>query len=86
MRWTKISCAEYEEHLSIMGDDKRVYSGFTDLTGQFGEPRIETIWCRKETPDEPLLKSVRHPAYWDDSDVTPKPDRYSCEHYFAGAW
>lgn len=80
MRWQRISCDEYEEHLSIMGDAARVYSSLTDLSGEFGEPVIETVWCRAETPDEPLLKGVRHPGYMTD-DSTPVADRLPCEHY-----
>lgn len=47
MSWRRISCEEFEEHKSIMGDQAHVISSFTDLSGEFGEPRIETQWGRK---------------------------------------
>ncbi|MAP63143.1 MAG: hypothetical protein CMH34_05245 [Microbacterium sp.] len=81
-RWKRISCDEYEEHLALMGDAKRVYSGLTDLDGEFGTPIIETVWCRADAPDEPLLKGVRHPSVRAEGDVAPWPDRLPCEHYF----
>jgi hypothetical protein len=80
MRWQRISCEEYEEHLSIMGEAKRVYSSLTDLGGEFGQPVVETVWCRAETPDEPILKGVRHPGYPVGDAIV--PDRAPCEHYF----
>lgn len=82
MRWQRISCEEYEEHLSLMGDAKRVFSSRTDLSGEFGDPIIETVWCRAETPDEPILKGVRHPGYPEGDGSKPVPDRAPCEHYF----
>lgn len=77
IRWNRITCAESEEHLQLMGDAKFVYSSLTDIDGEYGEPRIETIWGRRETPDEPILKNVRHPDPDGGRDVA------SCEHWFA---
>lgn len=83
MKWKRISCEEYEEHLSIMGDARRVYSSLTDLSGEFGEPYVETVWCRVETPNEPLLKGIRHPSHMAEDITVQTPDRAPCEHYFA---
>lgn len=77
IRWVRISCAESEEHLAALGDEKFVYSSLTDLSGEFGEPRIETTWGRKGQPDDPVLKNVRHPNPDGGRDVAP------CEHYVA---
>lgn len=77
IRWTRITCAESEEHLQLMGEQKFVYSSLTDISGEFGEPRIETVWGRRATPDEPILKNVRHP------DPDGGPDVARCEHWFA---
>lgn len=68
-----------------MGEHKRVYSSLTDLSGEFGAPRIETVWCRDDAQDEPLLKGVRHPGWSEDVTVR-VPDRAPCEHYFAEEW
>ncbi len=76
-RWERITCGEYEERLSIMGDHGFVYSSLTDLGGEFGEPIIETQWARDDDPDNPILKGVRHPALNGEG-----PDRSPCEHYF----
>lgn len=65
-----------------MGDHKRVYSSLTDLSGAYGDPRIETVWCRDDADDEPILKSIRHPY----PGGALGPDRLPCEHYFAKSW
>ena len=80
IRWQRITCAESEDHMQLMGDCRTVYSSLTDLSGQFGRPRIEAVWARRESPDEPLLKMVRHPDPDGRADVAP------CEHWFAEAW
>lgn len=77
IRWKGISCEESEEHLQLMGEARFVYSSLTDIGGTYGEPRIETIWARKDAPDEPILKNVRHP------DPNGGPDVSRCEHWFA---
>ena len=51
----------------------------TDLEGRFGGPRIETVWARKDNPEEPLLRDVRHPYRGGE----PRADQLPCEHYFA---
>lgn len=77
IRWNRITCAESEEHLALMGESRFVYSSLTDISGEYGDPRIETTWGRKETPDEPIMKTLRHPDPEGGKDVAP------CEHWFA---
>lgn len=77
VHWIRITCVQSEEHLQLMGDAKFVYSSLTDIGGTYGEPRIETIWARKDAPDEPILKNARHPDPDGGRDVAP------CEHWFA---
>lgn len=48
-----------------------VESGLTDLSGEFGEPRMETLW----SIDGHLIRDVRHP------DPDGGADRAPCEHY-----
>lgn len=52
--------------------DWSVASGFTDLFGEFGEPRIETTWER----DGRQVRDVRHPNRGGAG-----PDIAPCEHY-----
>lgn len=80
VRWLRITCEEFEEHLDIMGDHKRVYSSLTDISGTYGTPKVETVWCRDDADGEPLLKGIR----WPNADGSgEKPDAAPCEHYFA---
>ena len=77
MTWTEISCADrdaaYAEDIAdrIMG----VISGRSDMSGEYGDPRVETIWG---LGDSPILKDVRHPRYEWDGQIG---DRLPCEHY-----
>lgn len=67
--WTRITCQESDEHLSIMGSNARVFSSLTDPDGAFGSPVVFTEWGRDDS-DEPILRNYRYPV---DG---------SCEHYF----
>ena len=77
MSWVKISCSERDHRYGadisygIMG----VISGRSDMSGEYGDPRIETIWG---VVDKPTLKDIRHPRYDWDSQIG---DRLPCEHY-----
>lgn len=76
--WTRITCAERDEHLSIMGDHARVFSSLTDLSGEFGNPLVFTEWGRDDG-DEPILKDFRYPP---EDGSNSGPDAAPCEHYF----
>lgn len=73
----RLTCEERDQVL-IDPETGRVHeratveSGLTDLSGEFGEPRIETLWGI----DARLIRDVRHPRYGGEG-----PDRKQCEHY-----
>ena len=82
----KLTCAERD---TILLDPKngrpaaqwRVYSGLTDISGTYGEPRIETRW--QDSEDESIgVKDVRHPDWpTDDYRRNTGEDRKPCEHW-----
>lgn len=78
--WTEITCAQYEEQLTGLGEDRCVYSGLTDISGLYGEPRIETVWARKSDPEVPVVKGIRHPAADGSGEG---PDARPCTHFIA---
>lgn len=69
----KLTCAERDEILHADGryEGWDVYSSLTDLSGMFGEPRIQTTWER----DGRLIEDVRHPDPNGGADLKP------CEHW-----
>lgn len=69
----KITCEERDAILHATGryDGWQVWSSLTDLSGEFGAPRIETTWAK----DGRAVEDVRHPNPKGGDDVTP------CEHY-----
>jgi hypothetical protein len=76
MTWTRIDCARSDEIYESI-ENRFPLAGRSDMGGEFGEPRIETIWGDRETEQE-VLKNVRHPRYEWDSQAG---DREPCEHY-----
>ena len=68
--WKKISCNEYEQQLS--DSELSVISGYSDMVGEFGEPRIVSIWGNGELQ---VIKGVRWPNAYGGEDNKP------CEHY-----
>ena len=75
----RIATLTCEEREAMLGryDGWGVASSLTDMTGEFGEPRIETTWYPKETKG-PLyvgVHDIRHPSAAAGDDVRP------CEHY-----
>lgn len=76
MSVTKLTCAERDAILYAEGryEGWSVHSSLTDLSGEFGEPRIETTWEKGGR----LINDVRHPGP-DGVDVAP------CEHYDLGS-
>jgi hypothetical protein len=71
--WVRISCEERERvykagHL-VPGVVK------TDITGEYGPPQMYMEWWSNGV-DKPVLKDIRHPAYFPGD-----PDRLPCEHY-----
>ena len=74
--WKQITCQEREALIDRVG---RFYNGpadpygptnsLTDMSGEFGEPKVFTEWGHRET-GEPLLRDCR----WPESD---RP----CEHH-----
>ncbi|MFB7853771.1 hypothetical protein [Rhodococcus qingshengii] len=76
MTWAPIGCARRDEVYASI-ENRFPLAGRSDIVGEFGGPRIETIWGDKETERE-ILKDVRHPRYeWDSQ----SGDREPCEHY-----
>lgn len=75
MSWTPIGCARSDEIKAT--EDLWVVASRSDIGGEFGEPRIDTVWGDRKTEQE-VLKDVRHPRYeWDSQ----QGDREPCEHY-----
>lgn len=77
MTWTEISCVDRDVAYKAVMEDEGfcVIAGRSDMCGEYGAPRIETIWG---VDDSPLLKDIRHPRYEWDSQTG---DRLPCEHY-----
>lgn len=73
-----LTCAERDAILHADGhyEGWSVFSSLTDLSGWFGEPRIETTWERGGR----RIKDVRHPAQVESG----LPDVRPCEHYDLG--
>ncbi len=69
----KLTCAEREKILHADGRYAgwSVESGFTDMDGEYGDPRMETTWERGGR----RIRDVRHPGRNGEKD--PRP----CEHY-----
>lgn len=69
----KITCAERDTIMHATGryDGWEVHSGLTDLDGEFGQPRVETVWGKGNQ----RVRDVRHPDAGGGDDVRP------CEHY-----
>lgn len=77
MSWDKVACAERDKMFTALSGSLCVIAGRSDMSGEYGDPRIETIWGDNETEGE-VLKDVRHPRYeWDSQEGDRKP----CEHY-----
>ena len=70
-----LSCSERDAYLQPQNayEGWKVEAGFTDMLGQFGNPRIETTWVKEKV----RVRDVRHP-----SRVLGEPDVKACEHYF----
>lgn len=83
LTWQRISCKRRDDIYYLQTGQTQelcVISGRSDMTGQFGDPRVETIWGDPMT-DRAVLKDVRHPRYeWDSQ----SGDREPCEHYEFG--
>lgn len=72
----KLTCRERDEILldpvtHRVADDWGIESSLTDLSGEFGKPRIETTW----TLAGRRIQDIRHPSPDGAADVAP------CEHY-----
>ena len=73
--WQQIRCDESDALLNGPGKGWAPISGRSDIGGQFGSPRVETIWGDRDT-ELPRLKTIRHPEsgrIWQD--------RLPCEHF-----
>jgi hypothetical protein len=73
---TILTCAErdkilLDEKTRRPADNWSVESGFTDMIGEFGDPRIETTWEYGLT----RIKDIRHPNPKSGKDLEPG------EHY-----
>lgn len=76
--WVEASCAEREAVFQALSDTLKlsVWSGLTDTTGEFGEPRMFTQWGNSDGIT-PAVADLRHLAHYDDANRDdPKP----CEH------
>lgn len=72
----RLTCKERDDVLIDPGTGRpyeraTVESGRADMTGKFGEPRIETLW----SIDGSLIRDIRHPSPDGGTDRAP------CEHY-----
>jgi hypothetical protein len=75
----RLTCVQRDEILgSPISEEWCVESGVTDAYGKFGEPRIETTWCRGTE----RVKDVRHPALGQYSPTPERPDVRPCEHFY----
>ncbi|PSS42928.1 hypothetical protein C6401_15335 [Arthrobacter woluwensis] len=72
----RLTCRERDAILHETGhyDGWTVASGLTDMTGEFGDPRIETTWEK----DGRRIKDIRYPS------VGGGMDYQECEHYDLG--
>lgn len=80
-----MTCAERDAALldkstGRPSDDWVVYSSLTDISGMYGEPRIQTTWQFKEVPSRGI-NDVRHPAPLDHDGRSTGADVRPCEHY-----
>jgi hypothetical protein len=74
----KLSCEERNAILldpatGLVAEGWKVHSSLTDADGEYGEPRIETLWGRGDV----RVRDVRHPKL---GSYTP-PDERPCEHF-----
>lgn len=72
----RLTCAERDAILldpntGRVAEKWGIEASLTDLGGEFGDPRIETVWGYEQL----RIRDVRHPA------VGGGPDVASCEHY-----
>lgn len=79
-RIAKLTCEQRDQLLGGASFNKEysVWSGWTDLTGELGEPRVETLWGPKHTDNaHPALgiRDIRHPGLEGALDLVP------CEHW-----
>ncbi|VXB75868.1 hypothetical protein [Pseudoclavibacter sp. 8L] len=84
-RISKLTCAERDAALldkstGRPSDDWCVYSSLTDISGMYGEPRIETTWQMKHVLSRGIT-DVRHPAPLDHDGRSTGEDVRPCEHY-----
>lgn len=82
---TKLTSAEPDAALldkstGRPSDDWDVYASLTDISGVYGEPRIETTWQFKDVPSRGM-NAVRHPAPLDHDGRSTGEDVRPCEHY-----
>ena len=68
---TMIECVERDRHFDS-GSGWTVESSLTDISGTFGEPRIETTWSRGTE----RLRDIRYLSPDGGEDVA------NCEHYY----
>lgn len=79
--WVRVSCAVAD--LVRNSNLITVTSSLTDLTGDFGEPKVHTVWGLRGNGGD-VLDEYRWPGNdgWPGADGP--GDRYRCEHYAPG--
>ena len=80
-RLAKVTCEQSELIMGTFFEHGRehwsIWSALTDLYGEFGEPRVYSLWGpRRDTLIGIGLENIRHPSGRDDT-----PDVKPCEHY-----
>ncbi len=71
--YRQITCRVMEAFIEQGG--MRALGGRSDLDGEYGPPKVETIWGWY---DHEAIRSTRHPRYLGDQECG---DRKPCEHY-----
>lgn len=83
--WVRVGCAVAD--LIRNSDIVTVTSSLTDPAGEFGEPKIRTVWGLKglRSGEHDVLDEYRWPSPdgWPVGPESPA-DRYRCEHYVPG--
>lgn len=76
-RVIEITCQEFDEFLMERNGVWEHHYSLSDLGGEYGKPRVETVWIKGNRK----LRSVRFPNLDPMDTFNPFNDAEPCEHY-----